>query len=87
MFKFKKSMAGTSKEENFECSCCGSMEEQASAGAVGCSSGCGPANTACCAPVENSCCGPVSDSECGGSKGKPQDSAESNDKGSCNCSC
>lgn len=36
MFKFKKSMAGVVKQENFECECCGTMDDQASTGASGC---------------------------------------------------
>ncbi len=78
MFKFKKSMSGVA-EESFECSCCGSMENQPATGAAGCSSLCGS--------VSDDCCGPVSDSKCCGSEVKLQNLAESNGKGSCGCSC
>jgi hypothetical protein len=56
MFKFKKSMAGVPGQENFECECCGSTEEQASAAGSGCAPGCGSAYNSCCDPAVNPCC-------------------------------
>lgn len=71
MFKFKKSMAGTAEQNNFECECCGSMEKQSSGsccGPVGNNTngtqmpGCVPCGTptqnpSCCDQTKNSCCG------------------------------
>jgi hypothetical protein len=37
MFQFKKSMAGVTKEDNFECSCCGATNDQSNGGGCGCS--------------------------------------------------
>ncbi len=62
MFKFKKAMQGTGKEEGFECECCGPMDGKSSNQSTGC--GCGPINTSCCGPKVSSCCGPVK-SSCG----------------------
>lgn len=42
MFEFKKAMQGVSKQEGFECECCGAMEEPAPTGTSGCNSGCNP---------------------------------------------
>lgn len=57
MFKFKKAMAGTQAQGNFECECCGSMENQ---NAQGC--GCGSAAGTEMVEGGNSCCGPVNSS-------------------------
>lgn len=90
MFKFKKSMAGVIKQENFECECCGSMDDQASTESSGCASGCGSANNSCCGPVGNGnsingpqmpgcvpCSTPPDNSCCGDSPEKPKTSTES----------
>lgn len=76
MFNFKKSEAGVPKQEDFECECCGSMENQASTGPSSCGSGCGSTNNSCCVPTEDktstgssgcsSGCGPTNNSCCGG---------------------
>jgi hypothetical protein len=48
MFEFKKSMKGVPKKEDFECECCGLIEDESSTPS-GCTSG--------CASTVNSCCG------------------------------
>jgi hypothetical protein len=53
MFKFTKATKGVSKQEVFECECCGSMESNVSTGSSGCSSGCGSAKSLLGAPMES----------------------------------
>ena len=65
MFNFKKKMESIFKEEDFECECCGSVEDAASPRSCGCSSGCGPVKSSCCDPSNSA-------DSCGGS-GTEQD--------------
>ncbi len=53
MFEFKKAMQNIMEKEDYECECCGSMDDKTK-GASGCSSGCGSGMSSCCGPVENS---------------------------------
>jgi len=69
MFRFKKSVQGVSKEEGFECECCGPMEGAVQNGSNGC--------LPCGLPVDKSGCGcPTGQSEtqssscCGSGTGK-----------------
>lgn len=55
MFKFTKATKGVSKQEEFECECCGSLESDVSTGTSNCSSGCGQAKNPCGAPLESFC--------------------------------
>ena len=68
MFEFKKAMQFIMEKEDYECECCGSMDEK-TGGASGCSSSCGSAINSCCGSANSSCCTPVNDSNLQKSEG------------------
>ncbi|WP_148450045.1 hypothetical protein [Gorillibacterium timonense] len=80
MFKIKKARIGITKEEEFDCSCCGSKENRVSVEASGVKSSCGSDKNTSCEAASNSCCG-LEDVT------SEQEPTGSNFKGTCGKSC